>query len=155
MADQPTQEQIDELMRQLSGSMAQAPAPASAAAPIPAAPPRPAAPRTGAAPARIELEPLAAPATPPRSESGLDFLGDVDVELRVELGTTRLNVQEILRLGSGSVVALESLVGDPVSLYVNDRLVGRGEVLVVNDNFAVRITEVLPVAKPEPPPASK
>jgi flagellar motor switch protein FliN/FliY len=81
---------------------------------------------------------------PPRPEAGLDFLGDVQVDVRVELGGARLNVQEVLKLASGSVVALDSLVGDPVDLFVNDRLVARGEVLVVKDNFAIRITEVLP-----------
>lgn len=138
MAEQPTQEQIDELMRQLSSSASAAPAAR------PPAPSRPAA-------SRVELEPLTPSAAAPRMESGLEFLSDVDVEVRVELGSTRLNVQEVLKLGSGSVVGLESLVGDPVCVYVNDRLLARGEVLVVNDNFAVRITEVLALPKPEAP----
>ncbi len=141
MAEQPTQEQIDELMKQLSSSASAAPA---APAARPPAPSRPSA-------SRVELEPLTPTAAAPRVESGLEFLSDVDVEVRVELGSARLNVQEILKLGSGSVVGLESLVGDPVCVYVNDRLLARGEVLVVNDNFAVRITEVLAPPKPEAP----
>ena len=60
-----------------------------------------------------------------------------------------MHVQDVLKLGSGSVVPLESLVGDPVNVFVNDRLVARGEVLVVNENFAVRITEVIPLPKSE------
>jgi flagellar motor switch protein FliN/FliY len=53
----------------------------------------------------------------------------------------------VLKLGSGAIVGLNSLVGDPVNVFVNDRLVARGEVLVVRDNIAVRITEVVPPDK--------
>ena len=132
MPEQPRQEDIDELMKVLAGSTA-AQAPAEPARKDPA--PRPAAPA-----------PVEAPAA--RPEAGLDFLGDVDVQVRVELGNAKLNVKDVLKLGSGSVVALDSLVGDPVNVYVNDRLVARGEVLVVRDNFAIRITEVVPPPKP-------
>ena len=76
--------------------------------------------------------------------AGLDRLGDVNVNVRVELGRTRVQVQDVLNLASGSIVPLQSLTGDPLDVYVNDQLVARGEVLVVNDNFAVRITEVIP-----------
>jgi flagellar motor switch protein FliN/FliY len=65
----------------------------------------------------------------------------------VELGSSKMNVQDVLKLGSGSVVGLNSLIGDPVNVFVNDRLVARGEVLVVKDNIAVRITEVVPAQK--------
>jgi len=78
----------------------------------------------------------------------MSFLGDVEVRVRVELGQTKMNVQDVLKLGSGAIVGLNSLVGDPVNVFVNDRLVARGEVLVVRDNIAVRITEVVPPAKP-------
>ena len=128
MPDLPRQEDIDELMRALGAD----PGKAAAPAPVQAAPPPP-------------VPPPAEP--PPRSESGLDFLSDVDVNVRIELGTARMHVQDVLKLGSGSVVPLESLVGDPVNVFVNDRLVARGEVLVVNENFAVRITEVIPLPK--------
>jgi flagellar motor switch protein FliN len=132
MPEQPRQEDIDELMKVLAGS---------AAVQGPAEPPRrDPAPRPAPAPAP---EPPAA-----RPEAGLDFLGDVDVQVRVELGNAKLNVKDVLKLGSGSVVALDSLVGDPVNVFVNDRLVARGEVLVVRDNFAIRITEVVPPPKP-------
>ena len=59
------------------------------------------------------------------------------------IGRARMYVQDILKLGPGAVVPLESLTGDPLDLYVNDRLVARGEVLVINENFAIRITEVI------------
>jgi flagellar motor switch protein FliN/FliY len=75
--------------------------------------------------------------------AGMDLLADVNVNVRVELGRNRMQVQDILKLGPGSVVPLESRTGDPLDIYVNDRLVARGEALVVNDAFALRVTEVL------------
>ena len=128
MSDPQSQEEIDRLMRELQ----------AASAPPPAAPP---------APRPLPLEPLSPASAAPPAEAGLDVLQDVRVNLRVELGSARMQVQDILRLGAGSVVPLESLAGDPVNLYVNDRLVARGEILVINDNFAVRVTEVLAVSK--------
>lgn len=80
---------------------------------------------------------------------GLDLLGDVNLKLKVELGRTRMHVDDVLRLGEGSVVELDKLAGDPVDIFVNDRPVARGEVLVLNDNFCVRINEILSVATPE------
>jgi flagellar motor switch protein FliN/FliY len=137
MPEQPRQEDIDELMKVLAGS---------AAAQAPEPPPR-------KDPAPRPSEPLVVPEPPapapaaPRAEAGLDFLADVDVQVRVELGNSKLNVKDVLQLGPGSVVGLDSLVGDPVNVFVNDRLVARGEVLVVHDNFAIRITEVVPPPK--------
>jgi flagellar motor switch protein FliN/FliY len=96
----------------------------------------------------MELEPLSA-APQIRQEARMELLDDVQVQVRIELGSARMVVQDILRLGPGSVVPLENEVADPINVYVNDRLVARGEVLVVNDNFAVRITEVLPLPRPE------
>jgi flagellar motor switch protein FliN/FliY len=138
MPEQPRQEDIDELMKVLAGS-------AAASAPASEQTRKDPAPRPSAAPA--PYEPLSSAAAPSRPEAGLDFLGDVDVQVRVELGNAKLNVKDVLKLGSGSVVGLDSLVGDPVNVFVNDRLVARGEVLVVHDNFAIRITEIVPPAK--------
>ena len=73
----------------------------------------------------------------------LSLLNDVDLHVRVELGRTRMFVEDVLRLGEGSVVELDRLAGDPVDVYVNGRLVARGEVLVLNDNFCVRINEII------------
>lgn len=71
------------------------------------------------------------------------MLGNVKLRLKVQLGRTRMLVEEVLKLGEGSVVELDKLAGDPVDILVNDRLVARGEVLVLNDNFCVRISEVM------------
>ncbi len=76
-------------------------------------------------------------------EGTFDLLGDVRLRARVELGRRRMYVEDILRLSEGSVVELDKLAGDPVDLLVNDVLVARGEVLVLNDSFCVRVTEVV------------
>jgi flagellar motor switch protein FliN/FliY len=73
----------------------------------------------------------------------LELLKDVDLDLRIELGRTRMYLEDVLKLKRGSVVTLDKLAGDPVDVYVNGRLVARGEVLVLNDNFCVRVTELL------------
>ncbi|MEX0885290.1 MAG: flagellar motor switch protein FliN [Phycisphaeraceae bacterium] len=74
---------------------------------------------------------------------GIDLLGDVDLDVVIELGRTEMLVEDVLKLASGSVVELDKLAGDPVDVRVNGRLVARGEVLVLNDNFCIRISEVL------------
>jgi flagellar motor switch protein FliN/FliY len=139
MPEQPRQEDIDELMKVLAGS-------AAAHVPAPEPPPRKETAVRPSAPAAVP-EAAPPPPAPPRAEASLDFLADVDVQVRVELGNSTLNVKDVLKLGPGSVVGLDSLVGDPVNVFVNDRLVARGEVLVVHDNFAIRITEVVPPPK--------
>ncbi len=73
----------------------------------------------------------------------LDLLSDVDLNVKIELGRTRMLVEDVLKLGRGSVVELDKLAGDPVDIYVNERLVARGEVLVLNDNFCVRVNELV------------
>ena len=75
--------------------------------------------------------------------SDLELLSDVHMNVRIELGRTRMYVEDVLRLGDGAVVELDKLAGDPVDVFVNDRKVARGEVLVLNDNFCVRISEIL------------
>lgn len=74
---------------------------------------------------------------------GLNALQDVELDLRIELGRTELLIEEVLQLKEGSVVPLNKLAGDPVDILVNGRLIARGEVLVLNDNFCVRVAEIL------------
>ena len=74
----------------------------------------------------------------------LDALQDVELDLRIELGRTQMLIDEVLKLTEGSVVPLDKLAGDPVDILVNGRLIARGEVLVLNDNFCVRVAEILP-----------
>jgi len=79
----------------------------------------------------------------------IDLLRDVELNVKIELGRSRMLVEDVLRLVEGSVVELDKLAGDPVDVFVNDRLVARGEVLVLNDNFCVRINEIVGGAKEE------
>lgn len=77
------------------------------------------------------------------SGTRIELLGDVDLQVKIELGRTQMLVEDVLRLAEGSVVELDKLAGDPVDVYVNNRLVARGEVLVLNDNFCIRISEIV------------
>jgi flagellar motor switch protein FliN/FliY len=78
----------------------------------------------------------------------LDLISDVQLDLKIELGRTNMYLEDVLRLRRGSVVTLDKLAGDPVDIYVNERLIARGEVLVLNDNFCVRVGELIAGANP-------
>lgn len=73
----------------------------------------------------------------------MNLLGDVELGVSIELGRTEMMVEDVLKLGSGAVVELDKLAGDPVDVRVNGRLVARGEVIVLNDNFCIRISEIV------------
>ena len=73
----------------------------------------------------------------------LDLIRDVELDLKIELGRTHMYLEDVLKLRKGSVVPLDKLAGDPVDIFVNGRLIARGEVLVLNDNFCVRVAELL------------
>jgi flagellar motor switch protein FliN len=79
----------------------------------------------------------------PAAQKAIDLLADVNLNVKIELGRTRMAVEDVLRLAEGAVVELDKLAGDPVDIYVNERPIARGEVLVLNDNFCVRINEIL------------
>lgn len=79
----------------------------------------------------------------PQSLTGIELLSDVDLHVTIELGRTQMLVEDVLKLNEGSVVELDKLAGDPVDIYVNQRLVARGEVLVLNDSFCIRISEIV------------
>jgi flagellar motor switch protein FliN/FliY len=113
---------------------------AAPSAPAPAAPPAPA-PSASSAKAFAMPDLGGSPAA--RAPEAIDMLGDVNLHVKIELGRTRMLVEDVLRLGEGSVVELDKLAGDPVDVFVNDRPVARGEVLVLNDNFCVRISEII------------
>lgn len=98
--------------------------------------------------AELAAEAVSLPSFDTSSSNGavsreIDLLADVNLNVTIELGRTRMLVEDVLRLGEGSVVELDKLAGDPVDVYVNGRHVARGEVLVVNDNFCVRVSEIL------------
>jgi len=73
----------------------------------------------------------------------IELLRDVDLDVRIELGRTQMFLEDVLKLRRGAVVPLEKLAGDPVDIFVNGRLIARGEVLVMNDNFCIRVAELL------------
>ncbi|MEO9256038.1 MAG: flagellar motor switch protein FliN [Tepidiformaceae bacterium] len=77
------------------------------------------------------------------SRSGIDLLAGLQMNVTVELGRTELTVADVLGLGPGSVIELDRLAGEPVDILVNDRLIARGEVVVVDENFGVRVVEVV------------
>lgn len=76
-------------------------------------------------------------------DSALDLLMDIPLEISVELGRMRMVVREVVELGAGSIVEIDKAAGEPVDVLVNGKLVARGEVVVIDDNFGVRITEIL------------
>jgi flagellar motor switch protein FliN/FliY len=73
----------------------------------------------------------------------LDLLLDVPLEVTVELGRNRMTIQDLLALGPGSVIELDKVAGEPLDIVVNDRLIARGEAVVVNDKFGIRITDII------------
>lgn len=108
----------------------------------------PAAPATPA-PVRPETVPAPVPAPRPTAGSGsLGALYDLSLPVSIELGRTRMTVRDILALGSGSVVELERMAGEPVDVLVGDRTFARGEVVVLGEQFGVRLTRILQPAIP-------
>lgn len=77
------------------------------------------------------------------SVHSLDFILDIPLKVTVELGRTRMSVRDILQLAQGSVVELSKFAGEPLEVFVNDRLVARGEVVTVNEKFGIRLTDIL------------
>ena len=77
----------------------------------------------------------------------LDFILDIPLEVSVELGRTRMLINDLLQLGQGSVVELTKLAGEPMEIFVNGRLFARGEAVVVNEKFGVRLTDVISPAE--------
>jgi flagellar motor switch protein FliN/FliY len=108
----------------------------------------------------IEYTQLTPGAAPAGGDVELDRLRDVPVDLVVEIGRTRMTIGEALKLSPGSVIGLNRLAGDPVNLLVNGKPIARGEVVVVEEEFGLRVTEVvsdsgggLTAAPPAPPAA--
>jgi flagellar motor switch protein FliN len=178
MADESSpigQNEIDALLKQVSGGGAGAPAPAASAKLEPPAAAKPPASSKSSdqnlaqsdveyllnqaeqalasvnTPSSTDLpsgvKPYKLPdfaSTPASADSAtLDLIRDVELDLRIELGRTHMYLEEVLKLSKGSVVALDKLAGDPVDIFVNGRLIARGEVLILNENFCVRVAELV------------
>ncbi|MDQ7778493.1 MAG: flagellar motor switch protein FliN [Planctomycetota bacterium] len=117
-------EAVDDIIAELAATEKKAPPPPADAKPL-------------------KLEAFDRPSAPV-SENKLGLIMDVNLHLKVELGRTKMFIRDVLKLGKGAVVELDKLAGDPLEVFVNDKLVAKGEVLILNDNFCVRITEIVP-----------
>lgn len=82
-------------------------------------------------------------ATSGRSSQTIDFLMDVSLLVTVEVGRARMTIQDLLQLSQGSVLELEKLAGEPLDIFINGRAVARGEAVIVNEKFGVRITDII------------
>ena len=82
-----------------------------------------------------------------KQSPNLDFILDIPLEVSVELGRTKIPISDLLQLGQGSVIELAKLTGEPLEILVNQKLVARGEVVVVNDKFGVRLTDIISPAE--------
>jgi len=104
---------------------------------------------SGGTPEIIEFQfPEFGGSTPNSDHATLDQFSEVELDIKIELGRTNMYLEDILKLRKGSVVALDKIAGDAVDIFVNERLIARGEVLVLNDNFCVRVAELLAGAIP-------
>ncbi len=97
-----------------------------------------------------ELQPAPAPEVDPKmqgipdtSHRNLSLIMDIPLRVAVELGRTKMVVNDLLNLGQGSVIELNKLAGEPMEVLVNDKLVARGEAVVVNEKFGVRLTDII------------
>ncbi len=92
------------------------------------------------APASSGRAPQAMPMPPVQS---LDFILDIPLKVTVELGRAKMAIREILQLAQGSVVELSKFAGEPLEVLVNEKLIARGEVVVVNEKFGIRLTDII------------
>lgn len=83
----------------------------------------------------------------PRTDVNLDMVLDIPVTISMEIGRTRISIRNLLQLSQGSVVELDRLAGEPMDVLVNDTLIAHGEVVVVNDKFGIRLTDVISAAE--------
>jgi flagellar motor switch protein FliN/FliY len=91
---------------------------------------------------KADFQQLAMNSTDNRPQN-IDLLMDVDLPVSIELGRTKMSISEILAMGPGSIIELDKLVGEPVDLLVNQKCVARGEVVVVEESFGLRITQLM------------
>ncbi len=87
--------------------------------------------------------PVPVPSSTSSQETNLDRILDIPLVLSAQLGSTRMLIKDLLQLGPGSIVELDKLAGEPLEVLVNERLVARGEVVMVNEKFGIRLTDVI------------
>lgn len=92
---------------------------------------------------QVVAEEVAEPSVAEKGAEKLDLILDIPLKLSVEVGRAKIIVNDLLKLGQGSVIELSKLAGDPLEVLVNDKLIARGEVVVVNEKFGVRLTDII------------
>ncbi|MFZ5861432.1 MAG: flagellar motor switch protein FliN [Nitrospirota bacterium] len=106
-------------------------------------------PKVVAMPAQAKTAPQPAALAPLKQQAAtaqpgnLDFLLDVPLKISVRLGSAKMVIRDLLQLGQGSIIELEKMAGEPMDVLVGDKLVARGEVVVVNERFGVRLTDIV------------
>ena len=97
----------------------------------------------------VEADPAKAAKAPDakKTDRNLELILDIPLKVTVELGRTKMMVSDLLNLGQGSVIELAKLAGEPMEVLVNDKLVARGEAVVVNEKFGVRLTDIISQAE--------
>lgn len=128
MAEQ-TAQSMDDTAAAMAAALGGDPAPADGASGAP-----------GAGDAAAPVKPAATVGSPVQT---LDFILDIPLKVTVELGRTKMMIRDILQLAQGSVVELSKFAGEPLEVLVNDKLVARGEVVVVNEKFGIRLTDII------------
>lgn len=77
------------------------------------------------------------------NQQNIGLLMDINMEMTVELGRTKMSIKEILGMGEGTIIELDKLAGEPVDILVNNKRIAKGEVVVIDENFGVRVTEII------------
>lgn len=97
----------------------------------------------GAPVAGARFEPLERAGIGSSDGENLELIMDLELEISIELGRTRMKVKDVLSLGVGAIIELDKVIGEPMEIYANDRVIARGEVVVVDEDFGIRVTEIV------------
>jgi len=96
---------------------------------------------------KAEFEEFAEPAAQPPSDGSMDMILDIPVNITMEVGRTKISIRNLLQLNQGSIVELDRLAGEPLDVLVNGTLVAHGEVVVINEKYGIRLTDVISTAE--------
>jgi flagellar motor switch protein FliN/FliY len=138
MSEDNKDDPVEDAMDDWGSAMAEQ----ASAAPIPTAPGATVAPQATTAADRL-FQPLQSDAGPDIAKGDIDRVLDVPVQLTAELGRARITIKNLLQLSQGSVVELDGLAGEPMDVFINGYLIAQGEVVVVNEKFGIRLTDII------------
>lgn len=140
MSEDNKDDPVEDAMDDWGSAMAEQ----ASAAPIPPVPEAAIAPQATAAAAADRLfQPLQGNTGPDLAKGDIDRVLDVPVQLTAELGRARITIKNLLQLSQGSVVELDGLAGEPMDIFINGYLIAQGEVVVVNEKFGIRVTDII------------